>query len=83
MKFPPIAPPASKPPIHQPSTINDDKNTTNMTGAAAKTALVDTGVDKKVLRNLWPLADMDRDGACLRACVLAFMFAGLYVCPGP
>jgi len=33
-------------------------------GAAAKKALVDTGVDKKVLRNLWPLADLDRDGKC-------------------
>ena len=33
-----------------------------ITGAAAKQALVDTGVDKKVLRTLWPLADMDRDG---------------------
>lgn len=31
-------------------------------GTAAKKALVDTGVDKRVLRSLWPLADMDRDG---------------------
>lgn len=31
-------------------------------GTAAKKALVDTGVDKKVLRNLWPLADIDKDG---------------------
>ncbi|TFJ82953.1 hypothetical protein NSK_005726 [Nannochloropsis salina CCMP1776] len=33
-----------------------------LSGAAAKKALVETGVDKKVLRELWPLADMDRDG---------------------
>ena len=31
-------------------------------GGAAKKALVDTGVDKKILRNLWPLADVDKDG---------------------
>ena len=33
-----------------------------LSGTAAKKAMVDTGVDKKILRNLWPLADIDRDG---------------------
>ncbi|KAM3567636.1 hypothetical protein VYU27_010223, partial [Nannochloropsis oceanica] len=33
-----------------------------LSGSAAKKALVETGVDKKVLRELWTLADMDKDG---------------------
>lgn len=32
-------------------------------GMAAKNALIATGVEKKVLKNLWNLADMDKDGA--------------------
>jgi hypothetical protein len=32
-------------------------------GMAAKNALISTGVEKKVLKNLWNLADMDKDGA--------------------
>jgi hypothetical protein len=35
-------------------------------GGAAKRALVETGVDKKVLRDLWPLSDIDKDGESAR-----------------
>lgn len=36
-------------------------------GGAAKTALVDTGVEKKILKNLWNLVDIDKDGTEPRA----------------
>ena len=36
-------------------------------GGAAKTALVDTGVEKKILKNLWNLVDIDKDGTERRA----------------
>jgi hypothetical protein len=38
--------------------------TGKLPGAVSKKALLDTGLDKKTLRTLWPLADLDKDGAC-------------------